>query len=576
MVAARSISRFFNLSLAFAVGFIFSVVTSDGYAANATLAWDPNSESNLAGYKIHYGTASGSYSSVLDVGKSVQYTVAGLTEGKTYHFAVTAYNASGQSSDYSNEVSLSIPAAAGTPSTPSGVDRLSDDFSVDSRSYFTVANTWTQGGVGQLSYDGTGKRLKLLAGDNIGLEAARPLPVSDSGVFQLDFLPTRKYPDGGRFKLRLMGDENTYYEISNSDGYGPGQVKKWVAGQLVASAPFQKSYVQNTIYRVNVSFSPTEVVVQAFGDSVSLSTGSAPILVNRFALELRQQDAYVDNLFYTTEGSYSGPNADAGVDQTVREGESVVLDGSASEDTNGMLDYQWQQTAGVPVSFDPAAVQPRFTAPAVSGSNVVLQFKLTVTNEQGASDTDSVTVTVLPAEAVVFLDDFNVDSRSAYTLVHTWTQGGKGQLLYDGTGKRLRMLVGDNIGSELGKLLPASDEGIFQLDFLPTQKYPSGGRFKLRLMEDENTYYEISNSDGYGPGGVYIWVDGRVVASTAFKSGYAQNKSYRVGVSFGPTAVTVQAFGQVVSLNAGATPILVSRFALELRQQDAYIDNIGY
>jgi hypothetical protein len=187
-----------------------------------------------------------------------------------------------------------------------------------------------------------------------------------------------------------------------------------------------------------------------------------------------------------------------------------------------------------------------------------------------------VTVTVLPAEAVVFLDDFNVDSRSAYTLVHTWTQGGKGQLLYDGTGKRLRMLVGDNIGSELGKLLPASDEGIFQLDFLPTQKYPSGGRFKLRLMEDENTYYEISNSDGYGPGGVYIWVDGRVVASTAFKSGYAQNKSYRVGVSFGPTAVTVQAFGQVVSLNAGATPILVSRFALELRQQDAYIDNIGY
>jgi hypothetical protein len=72
----------------------------------ATLEWDPNSEPDLAGYKLHYGLASGSYTSVVDVGNQTSYTLTGLTAGTTYYIAATAYNTSGLQSTYSNEVAF--------------------------------------------------------------------------------------------------------------------------------------------------------------------------------------------------------------------------------------------------------------------------------------------------------------------------------------------------------------------------------------------------------------------------------------------------------------------------------------
>jgi hypothetical protein len=87
-------------------------------AEQATLAWDANTESDLAGYKLHYGTASNSYSVHIDVNNVTTYTVAGLTAGQTYYFAATAYDASGNESGYSNQVSYSVAAPNGAPSTP--------------------------------------------------------------------------------------------------------------------------------------------------------------------------------------------------------------------------------------------------------------------------------------------------------------------------------------------------------------------------------------------------------------------------------------------------------------------------
>jgi hypothetical protein len=63
---------------------------------------------DLAGYKIYYGTSSGNYTEVIDAGNVTTYTVGSLPPG-TYYFAVTAYNGSGNESDYSNEASKTIP-----------------------------------------------------------------------------------------------------------------------------------------------------------------------------------------------------------------------------------------------------------------------------------------------------------------------------------------------------------------------------------------------------------------------------------------------------------------------------------
>ena len=59
-------------------------------ASALTLAWDPNAEPDLAGYKVYYGTESGMYGFVLDVGNVTQYTVTGLEPETQYYFSLTA------------------------------------------------------------------------------------------------------------------------------------------------------------------------------------------------------------------------------------------------------------------------------------------------------------------------------------------------------------------------------------------------------------------------------------------------------------------------------------------------------
>src|SRR5437016_7133528 len=86
-------------------------------AAQITLAWDPNTEPDLAGYTLYYGTSSSSYQFSVYVGNRTSYSLAGLLEGQIYYFAVTAYNLSGIESGFSNEVSKAI--ADVTPPTVS-------------------------------------------------------------------------------------------------------------------------------------------------------------------------------------------------------------------------------------------------------------------------------------------------------------------------------------------------------------------------------------------------------------------------------------------------------------------------
>ena len=87
------------------------------YAGQTVLSWNAPSTNedgtpltDLAGYKIYYGTSSGSYTQNINVNNVTTYTVPNLTDGLTYYFAVTAYDTSMNESGYSNEVMRVIPA----------------------------------------------------------------------------------------------------------------------------------------------------------------------------------------------------------------------------------------------------------------------------------------------------------------------------------------------------------------------------------------------------------------------------------------------------------------------------------
>src|SRR5271165_6572347 len=75
--------------------------------SSLTLAWNPPSDaSGIAGYFVYYGTSSGSYQQVINVGNTTTATISNLTVGQTYYFVVTVYNTVGFESTPSNQVSF--------------------------------------------------------------------------------------------------------------------------------------------------------------------------------------------------------------------------------------------------------------------------------------------------------------------------------------------------------------------------------------------------------------------------------------------------------------------------------------
>jgi Fibronectin type III domain/Viral BACON domain len=79
-----------------------------GTTSSASLAWNAVTGTTLSGYKVYVGEAPRLYTRTITVGTITSTTVSSLTRGRTYYFAVAAYNSAG-TSPTSNEVSKTIP-----------------------------------------------------------------------------------------------------------------------------------------------------------------------------------------------------------------------------------------------------------------------------------------------------------------------------------------------------------------------------------------------------------------------------------------------------------------------------------
>lgn len=80
------------------------------WAGSVTVSWNHNTEADLAGYRVYYGTQSQNYQTTLDVGLDTFKVVDNLQEGVRYYFAVTAYDTANNESDFSEEVSIVLKA----------------------------------------------------------------------------------------------------------------------------------------------------------------------------------------------------------------------------------------------------------------------------------------------------------------------------------------------------------------------------------------------------------------------------------------------------------------------------------
>ena len=94
------------------------------------------------------------------------------------------------------------------------------------------------------------------------------------------------------------------------------------------------------------------------------------------------------------EGCNIVPTAEAGIDGTVDENSTVILNGESSKDIDGNItSYTWKQVSGPHnvTLVNATSIHPSFIAPFVNSSGEDLAFELEVTDNNNANDTDTVT-----------------------------------------------------------------------------------------------------------------------------------------------------------------------------------------
>jgi hypothetical protein len=189
----------------------------------------------------------------------------------------------------------------------------------------------------------------------------------------------------------------------------------------------------------------------------------------------------------TVAASQALAQADAGPDQTVREGDTVILDGSNSSPRGWIRSYLWEQTGGSPtVALKNAnTAKASFTAPSVGSEGASLTFRLTISYFWWfSSDTDSTIVNVRFVNNPPTADagpDQDVDEETTVTL-----DGSNSFDPDDGIESYLWKQI-------LGPSVSLSDPEAVKPTFLAPEVGPDGVSFTFELTVTD--YGSLQSSD---------------------------------------------------------------------------------
>jgi hypothetical protein len=255
-----------------------------------------------------------------------------------------------------------------------------------------------------------------------------PVTLSDLTAAQATFVSPDVDVDGVSLAFRLTVADHGGLEATDTCIVNV----TWVNRPPVADAGPDQAVDEESMVTLNGSnsFDPDDGVAfylweQRGGPPVTLSDPTAPqpsFIAPDVGLDggslsfqlrvtdgggLQSEDTCIVNVTWVNEP----PVADAGLDQTVDEGTTVILDGFSSADPDdGIASYSWGQTDGIPVTLsDPTATEPTFVTPPVDGNEAVLCFRVTVTDFGGLQADDTVSIVVydngihgFPSDVITF------------------------------------------------------------------------------------------------------------------------------------------------------------------------------
>lgn len=145
---------------------------------------------------------------------------------------------------------------------------------------------------------------------------------------------------------------------------------------------------------------PTQLIYEITWDFAAdgAPTGDYTATVNVNSSGDGTAHAYSDTVTVTVE-PVAEPNvppiADANGPYSLSEGENMLLDGTGSSDSDGTIeDYNWEIIDGPGSLVNSDTAEPTYVAPDNAGQNV--QVEVTVTDDEGASDSDTAMITINP------------------------------------------------------------------------------------------------------------------------------------------------------------------------------------
>ena len=394
---------FFFCFVLFTFSFMFFITTDASAATQVTLEWSPNSEPDLAGYKVFAREEGQSYDYTNPSweGTEPTCTIYNLDETKTYYFVARAFDTEGLESGDSNEVCLE---PAGTPANEPPIANAGPDQTADEGRLITLNgsnSTDPDDGIVSYHWMQTGGPQVTLSDAN-GQQPTLTAPDVDEGGVSLIFELTVVDQGGLESTDSCIVNVTWLNEPPEANAGTDQNVDEGVVGTLDGSSSLDiddgiASYLWSQIGGPVVTLSDPASSQPIF-TTPDVGPEGASLTFNLTVTDaggLQDTDSCIVNISWQNEPpiavvaeEYIEANA----------GTLVSLDGSISTDADdGIASYLWTQVDGDPVTLsDPTADITTFTAPETDpyGSNLI--FQLTVTDFGGLQGTANCYVYVTP------------------------------------------------------------------------------------------------------------------------------------------------------------------------------------
>ncbi len=220
----------------------------------------------------------------------------------------------------------------------------------------------------------------------------QPLPTTSFNTLVAPFWDALDMSYGGSVRYEVLGEApSRQLVIEYRDVY-----HAYTSGTVT----FQVVFFENST-DIRFNYADVDVGYSSYNNGASATVGVqvTNVIARQFSFNTPSL-ANSRSLLWTT----GSPFAAAGPDQVVLPSAAVELDGTGSSDFDGTIaSYAWTQIAGPSVTLAGASTAtPSFTAPAAS---VTLTFRLTITDDEGKTGTDTVDVIVNEAPVAAAGDD---------------------------------------------------------------------------------------------------------------------------------------------------------------------------